>query len=442
MSATLFFLTRLVTLVILLQSFIFAISENSVSLRDVSFWFITLAVLWVSFLYEKKRKLFLIGYVYYYIVIFLSNIWAPYRYINDSYIQSLNEVKPNDHYWIFFAISAGATVLILIYLLSISKNRSIGKFKITTNKAQLSRMFYSMLLIIPIWLASSSEVIRFVLVFFTSYFIVVFLQYPSWRRQKMLIAGVCISVFVILQVAGMRFVFVKYALPLVFYFILRCSFLYENKIRLKYLGVFFAGVAVVLIYGVISEISKLSALKGNLDVLSQLVTAFASIDTLGYWIDRQLYRVISIWTILGGNIIDYVHMYGYMFGLTYIKALSVFFGFEYISLPLIAADIIGASYAQPGIVAEGYANFGIIGGILNTASIFFIMEYFWDNFRKNNNVFFFLVYITCFSQSIMDGGSINSVMFLFLLGYFSFHVLDLFKLIKYGKNTSGFIHLR
>lgn len=426
MTSALFFIIRCVAILILLQSIVSSMNDG-VTLRDVSFWGGILLFLAVSYLYEKKRKMFSVGFLYYFIVVFLANLWGPYRYIKDAYILSLNEVKPNDHYWIFFTITSIVSLLILIYLLCVPANKSLECLSLDTSKLQLKQLYISMLMVFPVWYVSSNEVMWFALVFFTSYFIVVFFQFPKERRNKYLIGGVILSLFVIFKVASTRFIFVKYALPLLLFVIYKYSFPYKKKIDFKYVRLFLVGVIVLLVYGVISEINKLSVLKGDVDVATQLISAFASWDMVTYWIDRQLYRIVTIWTILGGNIIDYVHVHGFMYGLTFIKPLSIFFGFEYISLPLIVADIIGASYAQPGIVAEGYANFGIIGGVINCFIIFVLAELLWNFFRRNNNIFLFLIYIVCFSQTILDGGTINSVLFLLVLGYISFHLLDFIK---------------
>ncbi len=50
-------------------------------------------------------------------------------------------------------------------------------------------------------------------------------------------------------------------------------------------------------------------------------------------------------------------VHGFFHGITYVKSFAGYFGFEYVSLPLLSAKYISASYAQPGLIAEGYANF-------------------------------------------------------------------------------------
>lgn len=80
--------------------------------------------------------------------------------------------------------------------------------------------------------------------------------------------------------------------------------------------------------------------------------------------------VFLIFGHIWGNIIDYIDQKGYLWGITYVKSFAPILGFDYVSLPLISANMIGADYAQPGLVAEGYANWGIYGAIINMIFVF------------------------------------------------------------------------
>lgn len=131
-----------------------------------------------------------------------------------------------------------------------------------------------------------------------------------------------------------------------------------------------------------------------------------------------------------GNIIEYVNAHGFMYGLTYIKPFAFFFGFPYISLPLISAEIINASYAQPGIVAEGYANLGIIGAVINCFIIFIIAEFLLDYYLRKKNMFSLLLVLVTFSQVMLDGGTINSILYMSFLGFLSFYGLNILKRIR------------
>ena len=93
------------------------------------------------------------------------------------------------------------------------------------------------------------------------------------------------------------------------------------------------GIIAVLLYGMLSEIVKLNRYwNGNYNLLYEL-TNFQSYIDFGA---NQFYRIFGIWTELGGNIIDFVHKNGFFYGITYVKFLAPYFGFEYVSLPAIS----------------------------------------------------------------------------------------------------------
>ena len=111
-------------------------------------------------------------------------------------------------------------------------------------------------------------------------------------------------------------------------------------------------------------------------------------------------------------------MNGFYYGITYIKPFAGIFGFQYVSLPIIAAWYDQASYAQPGLLAEGYANFGVIGAALNLLAVFFFMEYTWNKYRRKPSIINLLFAVVPFSQILLDGGTLNSAIYLFALSMF------------------------
>ena len=68
-----------------------------------------------------------------------------------------------------------------------------------------------------------------------------------------------------------------------------------------------------------------------------------------------------------------------------------------------------ASYAQPGLLAEGYANFGIIGAVVNLLIPFVLAELFLDIFLKKRDGFSICLMTIPFVKVLLDGGTINSI---------------------------------
>lgn len=156
---------------------------------------------------------------------------------------------------------------------------------------------------------------------------------------------------------------------------------------------------------------------------------------------NQFYRIFGIWTELGGNIIDFVHKNGFFYGITYVKFLAPYFGFEYVSLPAISARYIQASYAQPGLIAEGYANFGIIGIGCKYVDSFLLAEYFLDLFLKKRVDYQLSDDNSC-REVLLDGGTINSIIVGIGICILPFSIYLLLKIFKINVKTVENIRIR
>jgi len=199
----------------------------------------------------------------------------------------------------------------------------------------------------------------------------------------------------------------QYVLPIVLFFIIYWS--NSKKIKPHHVYILFiAAVVLIEMYGVVSEVYKLNHGYG---ASINIADVFKNKAMLFDFMENQIYRIFEIWTPLGGTIIELVQENGYYFGLTFIKAIAPRLGLEYVNLATINARFIGATYAQPGLVAEGYANFGIIGAILNLGITFVIMEYFYKKYLKERSIPMLLFSIVPFSKIILDGGSLNDAIF-------------------------------
>ena len=93
------------------------------------------------------------------------------------------------------------------------------------------------------------------------------------------------------------------------------------------------------------------------------------------------------------------------------KSFAGYFGFEYVSLPLLSAKYISASYAQPGLIAEGYANFGVVGAVINMLIPFAIAEGSLTYFLKKRNVLALCILSVPYTKLLFEGGTINNMIF-------------------------------
>ena len=92
------------------------------------------------------------------------------------------------------------------------------------------------------------------------------------------------------------------------------------------------------------------------------------------------------------------------------------------SLPLLSAKYISASYAQPGLIAEGYANFGVVGAVINMLIPFAIAEGSLTYFLKKRNVLALCILSVPYTKLLFDGDFWNYNLY---SGFCFFHFLTL-----------------
>lgn len=240
--------------------------------------------------------------------------------------------------------------------------------------------------------------------------------------------GCILSVVMLISQLSWRFVFVQYAFSLIMLAIFIVSL---RKPNISFFGkvCVLSFIPVTLLYGVISEFYKINPDLSFEDVL----TVFKSLPLLLDWLNRQSYRIFQIWTILSGNIIEHTIENGYYYGITYIKALSVPLGFEYVSLPVISASFVSATYAQPGIIAEGFANFGWLGSLISVTFLLVLSHLTWILFLNRVSYFTLVLVYAPFVSVILDGGSINSIVFNSILIGINFGLYFILKFVFFAK---------
>ena len=222
------------------------------------------------------------------------------------------------------------------------------------------------------------------------------------------VGGLLGGLYCLYRVRTNRFLFIQYIMPLLLIFFLFVAVNDNYKKGKKVVPLLIFGIFVVMAYGMVSELVKLNLYYDrNYNILSE-ITNFKSIYDSCV---RQVYRLFGVWTELGGNIIQHVKVHGFFHGITYVKSFAGYFGFEYVSLPLLSAKYISASYAQPGLIAEGYANFGVVGAVINMLIPFAIAEGSLTYFLKKRNVLALCILSVPYTKLLFDGGTINNMIF-------------------------------
>lgn len=249
------------------------------------------------------------------------------------------------------------------------------------------------------------------------------------------LAALCILFVLFKNIFLVRFRFIQIVFPVA----IMCVCLGQKRVEKKNMYKVYILMIVLLLfglsYGVVSEVYKLNHQYG-MDISFDVV--IKSKDLIWKYCMSQMYRILVVWIKMGGYVIYEVQRNGYYYGLTYVKALSGILGIDYISIPEIAARYNGSTYCQTGLLAEGYANFGILGIVINLSIVFFVMEYFRYKYIKNSNMINLCYMTVPFTKIILDGGSLNSAVALL----FACFVMNSVNNLTYLKRNNMKIYIR
>lgn len=413
MAHALFKMTRIIACIMTI--FIICNIYNTAGLLRIIMCIILLFGFYtISVMYEKKIGIFTPTYFFIFIILYIVNSFVPSLY-DESKINNLNAVDIvhgkyyGDFFWIFAISVIGTYCIIALYLNNINLKKHIKtEKKLFLNKNQMNFGYLGCVIAAHYYFfIDRNYEIAIVCVCYLSLFI--FYNFKRYLLSSYAVVLVLIMLFLNITI---RYKLVQIVFPLIMalLIILQYKYKYVNEIKVYLIAA--AGVLFTGVYGVISEIIKLNLYwNGNYNILSVISNKNDFMDFFG----KQFYRLFTIWIKLGGYIIHHVQENGFFYGITYIKSLSNIFDFDYISLPLIAASYQGSSYSQPGLVAEGFANFGIIGAILNLCCVFFVFELTYQYFHKTKKFAALMLCVVPFTKILLDGGSLNSTIYMIVI---------------------------
>lgn len=406
---------------------------------------LVLVVFWcISVLYEKKRKVFSTGYIFLLINVFTNGTICPCYFTESRLDAGTREgvIQPPDFYslylWVYFLIM----LAVWLYLLCLKHTTEEVK------QADFIRYSYT---------DDCAVFLMGILVFFLNFkfgstgavmyvpilgYFVIRLFCTTGKINIYTIVALLAGLYCIYRLRTSRYMIVAYVMPVLLIFCVYVAVNDSRKRGKKVVPLILLGVVAVLAYGMVSELVKLNLYWGrNYNILYEITNFQSIIDACA----RQIYRLFGIWTELGGNIIQHVKINGYYYGLSYVKSFAGYFGFEYVNLPLISAEYISASYAQPGLVAEGYANFGLLGAVFNMLIPFAFAEGTLSWFLKKRDPLALCMMTVPFTKILLDGGSINNIFFGIATCIFAFAlyiVLHLFKMELHGYGNVRFRIIR
>ncbi len=396
----------------------------------------------VSVLYERKRQVFSVGYLFLLINAFIDGVVCP-CYFTDSRLRQMERegvTEPQDFYLLYIAVYFILMAVVLVYLLCLKKTtEEIRRYDFLNyaNTDDVAMFLMGILVLFLNFRTGTSGLVLYVPVF--CYFCIRFLiTGGKWNLYT--IAGLLGGLYCLYKVRTNRFLVIEYIMPVLLIFFVFVAVNDNRKKGKKVVPLLILGMIAVMAYGMVSELVKLNLYYGRKYNILYEITNLKSIYDACV---RQIYRLFGIWTELGGNIIQHAKINGYFYGITYVKGLAGYFGFDYVSLPLLSAKYISAGYAQPGLIAEGYANFGVLGAVGNMLIPFAIAEGSLSWFLKRRDAFSICVLTVPYTKILFDGGTINYIIFGIATCVFAF-ALQLFlkwRRIRLHSFAEGDIHI-
>lgn len=364
-----------------------------------------------SYLYEKKRKVFSTGYLFLMINVFINGTVCPCYYTNNRLLAMEREGydMPIDYFPIYMAVYFILMTIVLIYLLMVRHTTEEIKqyeFFDMDERQDIAVLLATVLIALPLMLHVGLSGVMLVAPALCYFFCRILYTRFSLSQSVICAVGLLIGMYGLYRVRDQRYLVIEYIMPIIIIFFVFVAVNDNHKKGKKVVPLMILGIVAVLLYGMVSEIVKLNRYWGR---NYSFATEFSNLKSYADFAGSQVYRLFGIWTILGGNIIGHTKLHGYYYGITYVKALAPYLGFEYVSLPQISARYIWASYAQPGLLAEGYANFGIPGAVLNLLVPFVLAELALSYFLKKRTAFGLCLLSLPFVKVLMDGGTINSI---------------------------------
>lgn len=364
----------------------------------------------VSVLYERKRRVFSVGYLFIMINVFIDGVLCP-GYFTDGRLRAMEREgvqEPQDFFLLYIEIYFIIMTILLLYLLCVKRTTdeirqdNFIRYKMTDDIAVF--IMGIAILFLNFKLGTVGLVLYVpILCYFT-----IRILYTKGEVNIYSILGLLGGLYCIYRIRTNRFLVIQYIMPILLIFFVFVAVNDNYKKGKKVVPLLLLGILAVFGYGMVSELVKLNLYyERNYNILYELTNFKSIYDSCV----RQIYRLFGVWTELGGNIIQHVKVFGYFHGITYVKSLAGCFGFEYVSLPLLSAKYISASYAQPGLIAEGFANFGVVGAVANMLIPFAIAEISLNYFLKKRSPLALCILSVPYTKLLFDGGTINNMIF-------------------------------
>lgn len=217
----------------------------------------------VSFLYEKKRKMFSTGYLFIAIVIFVDDLICPGYYTASRFLRMERDYynMPNDHFEIYAIVYFIVMLLILGYLLALPHtSREIEKkcFVDYRPTDDFAVFVVALVIVVPLMMKTGTSGATLIAPTLCYFCFRVFHTNYNLKQNLFCYAGLLLGLFGIYRIRDQRYLIIQYLVAVILVFVCYSAVADNRKKGRKIVPLAGAGVVLVLAYGMISEIIKLN----------------------------------------------------------------------------------------------------------------------------------------------------------------------------------------
>ena len=434
----------ILNLIIVIFSFTIMFLRYSNELNVLLFIFSTMIIVVQNFYYKKKNLPILMSWFYIIFFFFFQSVIGSYSFLESNFY-----ANDKHHYFykepIYFYLSFMSFIVSSIIHFIYVEYKFIRIYN--ANLLFFSNKYKFFIYIICLFLIFYLIFYKILYHFYEGINVLyipflLFLSIYVYKIKKKDI-GYYISLFFIaiflIKLFGNRYVLFSYLLSflaIVYYdwFSKTNNMIKIGKI-IKYLSIFI----IVFFYLLVAFFAKTHTFKESIEMLIENQNLF-------FWgLEHLYYRIFEIYAHLSSIFIEYVNNHNFFFGLTYIKKLYSLISGEPSTLynaNVITAKIYqGYGYAMPGVIGEGYGNFGYLAVFFVPLMIFPILFYFEIKFFKYKTPFWAIMYISGYPGMFFNASTIVHYLFFVVLALFMYIIYVIFKTILEKKNEKKYISI-
>jgi len=421
----------ILNIIIIIFSFLVILFRYSNELNSLFLIISTLIILFQNTYYKKKKIPILMSWFYIIFFFFFQSVLGSYSflessfYANDKYHYFHKEIA---YFYLSFITFIFSSILHFLYIrykftCIYYKNKNVLSFPyqykffvyITISFLVFYLLFYKVLYNFY----EGINVLYIPFLLFLSIYV-----YKTKRKDILYFISLFFIGIFLIKLFGNRYVLFSYLLSFVAIIYYDWFIKTNNLVKISKVIVYLIIFIIVLFYLLIAFFAKTHTFQESIKILLENKNLFL------WGLEHLYYRTFEIYAHLSSIFIEYINNNDFFFGLTYVKKLYSLISGE--PSDLYNANVItgkiyqGYGYAMPGVIGEGYGNFGYLSVFLVPLMIFPILFYFEVKYFQKKTPFWAIMYVSGYPGMYFNASTIIHYLFfviLTLLMYIIFFVL-------------------